>query len=391
MQRLPLAPLFLLGSAMICYAAPTPTLAEIAGEANNEFALKLLRHELASKPSTNVVFSPVSISLVGTMMRIGTGDVADPLLRKLLCQYDTDPFSMWKAWGEVLSSSEIKLLGDAGYFRSSNAIWLHRGATWDMDRMTRFLQVFRTEFRIQDLQDGRVMPRVNEWVSKASAGRIPKLIDREPAELLTLYVNATTFDARWDRPFEQSLPLSFGIGAAKRDVPGMSKVAKFRTIDNSSFRAIELPYNFDATMEIVIPAEDASLSDTLKHPTLDGAPLSWPSQATERTLRMPKWKHNWSSDLMTTFKQLLGDKYDEFSPDTLTKILFGREPHGVSLAMHQSVIDVNEEGTSAAAATAAGIDRAWGKAFDVDRPFLYFIRLKSTGLILFCGAVNQPN
>jgi serpin B len=214
-------------------------------------------------------------------------------------------------------------------------------------------------------------------------------------------VNAIYFYGKWLTPFQpkDTSKATFQSGPGKsEDVPMMSQTSRFPYADLDSVQVLELPYQGDElSMLIVLPkAKDGltALESGLSSKTID----EWTSRLapTEVEVHFPKFKMTWGTENLTGALETLGMK-DAFDASTANFAGMDGNPHNlfIGMVLHKAFIDVKEEGTEAAAATAVGM-MAMGAPmpkpeFIADHPFLFLIQDNKTGSILFMGRLVDPN
>ncbi len=225
------------------------------------------------------------------------------------------------------------------------------------------------------------------------------MLDLIPPNAIMYLVNAIYFDARWKYAFdkEQTAPGTFYLaGGGTQQADFMKVNGGFSFAHHNDFTAVELPYG-DSTFSMVVMLPDAGktvseLVDQMDADTWD----SWfdDSRFTNVQVEMPKFTYGFKDSLNEPLIQLgLGVAFDPFKAD-FSGICPGRDLY-ISRVIHQSFIDVKEEGTEAAAATIVEIREFTSSipgpvVFRLDRPFLYLIKENSTGAILFMGSVGKP-
>jgi serpin B len=248
---------------------------------------------------------------------------------------------------------------------------------------------------------------VNGWVKRKTNGKIGKILDtlgREPALVL---LNAIYFKAAWAAPFsvqatkDQGFHLSHG---ALIKVPTMLRTGHFKLLAQPGFRALALPYaQENLSMIIVLPDDIAGLPGverSLQSGAIARLLASVITQPPRRVaLTLPRFKASVDEDLAGTF-HVLGLKL-AFSREADFSGMLGErsqdERFQIEQIRHSAVIEVREEGTEAAAATAVTVIRSMALAepepetFAVDRPFLFFVNDAATGAVLFHGRIANPS
>jgi serpin B len=248
---------------------------------------------------------------------------------------------------------------------------------------------------------------VNGWVKKKTNGKIEKILDnlgREPGLVL---LNAIYFRAAWKTPFavqatqDQGFHLSHG---ALVKVPAMFRTGDFRLLAGPGFRALALPYAQEALSMTVVLPEDIGGLPAVAHSLLgDGITRLLGRVETQPlkrvALTLPRFKASVDEDLARPF-EALGLKL-AFSRNADFGGMLGehaqQERLHIEQIRHRALIEVREEGTEAAAATAVAVVRSMTLAqsepepFAVNRPFLFFISDAATGTVLFQGRIADPS
>ncbi|MCZ7648410.1 MAG: sigma-70 family RNA polymerase sigma factor [Planctomycetota bacterium] len=247
---------------------------------------------------------------------------------------------------------------------------------------------------------------INTWVEDRTQEKIKELIlagQLTPDAVLVL-VNAIYFKGDWSSPFSKSntRPEPFHLTALKRvDAPTMHRTLKARYYEDADvLQALELPYvNGELSMLILLPRRVdglAGIEGRLSVGNLD----TWRGGMREEDVQvaLPKFKVTWGAEDIRPALQKLGVKdLFAYGPCDLSGMDGSRMLY-VSLVLHKAFVDVNEEGTEAAAATAVVVkpgappprERKEPKVFKADRPFVFAIRDNASGAILFMGRVADP-
>ena len=287
----------------------------------------------------------------------------------------------------------------------ANALWGQEGYKF----LDPFLHITQTHY------DGGLRPvnfgaseaarkRINTWVEEQTHGKIQDLIPKGLLDSLTRLVltNAIYFKGDWLSQFDkkQTKDEPFTLGDGKTvQAPMMHQTAKFGYMETPLFQAVELPYvGRDLSMTIFLPRARDGLPALEK--ALTAAKLAQWLRGTRRPrkviLSMPKFKMNCNVPLNTVL-QAMGMR-DAFVPGkaNFDGMNGGTEDLYIKAVLHKAFVDVNEEGTEAAAATAVVVTARSAMrprppvVFKADHPFLFVIRHRPTGSLLFMGRVADP-
>ncbi|XP_064483327.1 intracellular coagulation inhibitor 1-like [Ornithodoros turicata] len=371
-------------------------------DANNIFGVDLLR---TFAPNENHVFvSPFSITTAMAMVYHGTRGTSEKELFDVM-GYKTAGFG---GRDDVFLEVQKLLRGLSLQNRNAtlevaNAVLISKHfsalATYKKDLQDAYHASFKEVDFLKETK--RVVSEINEWVSVKTKGKINKVLDDISPETILFIMNAVYFKGNWKSKFLESktrkLPF-YNFGKTVTDVDTMSKTGNFRFARSDDLNAdiLELPYaGDDFSMLIILPRERDGLGNLSSAMT-----ASKVREATSRlfrtsvNLRLPKFKLESEYSLVQQLKDLGAVSIFETNAD-----LSGIHESGrlvVSDVIHKAVVEVNEEGSEAAAFTgvrialsAAPVSPSKSVDFIVDHPFVFFIRRKEENLIFFAGVVNQ--
>ena len=364
---------------MLVIALSSQALASPA-EVINDFAFKASR--ILGQADGCYFFSPYSIISAFAMAYAGSsGTTAQEIERAL-------SFS-WGLHGELGEFTQNTNSG--GQVSSANRVWLAKDLNIRRDYQNNLYLYYRSSAQELDIKDNPEASRkvINDWVSDKTNGRIPNLLSHLDPATRMIITNAVYFNAEWQQKFRRSAtkPEMFHDGDKVTEVQMMKQYDKFAYGEFDGVKVIRLPYKgYKISMLAVLPPEGKSMdvdAETFKR---------WKEQLTtyKVDLWLPKFKTDKSYELVDLFKAL-GVK-EAFTDDADFSGISETEQLKVDAVIHKTFIDVDEEKTEAAAATAITMVRAtaapdsFPKAeFHADRPFTYFIMDNATGTILFMG------
>ena len=369
-----------------------PVKAQVQG--NNAFALDLYAR-LKDKPG-NLFLSPYSISTALAMTYAGArGNTEAQMAKVLHFGVGQDKLhGLFKSIGDVLNAGGR----ERGYQLSvANALWGQQGERF----LESFLTVARANYgaglRQVDFRYAAeaARQRINAWVGEQTQGKIKELIARGDLGSATRLVltNAIYFKANWLKQFDKkrTWPGPFILMGGKMvDVPMMRLGARLPYLDADGFRALALPYTGrDLSMTILLPKENSGLPGLEK--ALSVAFLAkWLPRLRESKVKvtMPKLKMGSKFRLAQTLKAM--GMTDAFGPGADFSGMDGKKGLFLARVIHEAVVEINEEGTEAAAATAVVTKNGGPPSLSMDHPFLFLIRDGRTGSILFMGRVANP-
>jgi len=375
------------------------------GEANNAFAADLYARLAAQ--AGNLFFSPNSIETALAMTCAGArGETAAQMAKVLHLPAKAD--AVHKDFGAFLKELNAEKGADGkprGYqLSAANALWGQKGYAF----LPEFLDLTKTcygaglsELDFQTNTEG-ARQTINAWVEKETKDKIKDLIAPGILSPMTRLVltNAVYFKGTWADQFQPAAtkdqPFFLG-GAGQVDCPLMHRKGRYAFKEGDGFAALQLPYKGgELSMIVLLPNAVDGLPKLEKD--LTSANLAAWLQGFERgevVVTLPRFKVTAAFTLGDTLQALgMSDAFNAAAADFSG--MDGKRDLFISAVIHKAFVDVNEEGTEAAAATAVvmrtGSARAptTPKVFRADHPFVFLIRHEKSGAILFMGRLATP-
>jgi serpin B len=386
--------------------APAADVAAVAVD-NNTFATDLYAHLAAG--SQNLLFSPYSISSALAMTYAGArGQTATQMAHSLHFSLPDD--RLHAAFGALSGQLMDEAYGDGKTFYKlsvADAIWTQQGLNYNPDFLKLLRNDYAAELHQSDFRSAHEQARadINQWVAQETVDKIPNLLPKGAVDAGTrmVLVNAIYFKGNWLTQFDKSQTSDqpFHLDTQKDvSAPLMFEKIRCPAMENDEFQIVELPYDGDKlSMVIVLPRRVdglAALEQKLTAEELD----HWTNQLANRpvNVHLPKFKLACQFQLADVLKSMgIVDAFDRGSANFSGMTTDDRLHIGT--VIHEAVMDVNEEGTEAAAATAVGMQATAvivsrppppPMEFRADHPFIFFIRQQSSGAILFAGRVENP-
>jgi serpin B len=365
----------------------------------SDFAARLYDKVASAEPVNNVFLSPFSVQVALAMCAVGARGETRRVLADLIgAPANVDEQN--RQYAELLKS--INGTGQRPFqLLSANALWGQRSYRFDSEFRQTVVHYYEGAFEEVDFrtQPDAAVKKINDWVSTKTRSRIQGLILRSfihPNTSLVL-TNAIYFRGAWERQFDESQTRKEDwYGTDSRKVPMMHRRARHLYYENDNLQAIDLPYEGGTlSMVVVLPRRHDGLAD-LESEWVTGGTYQdvVKNLQQEQTVQVgfPRFKIETGCNLRTLLCDLgatlvFSSKADFSGIST--------EPLTISEAVHKAMVEVNEQGTEAAAATAIGLRSAAAiapppKTFQADHPFLFCIRERKTGAVLFCGRVLDP-
>ena len=285
----------------------------------------------------------------------------------------------------------------------ANSLWCNREVNVRRDYIARMRESFDARVESADFASPDTVQRINAWVRENTGGKISGIVENLPALALLVALNAIYFKGLWAWPFEESMTHDelFTTGSEQeRKVRMMRQFGRFRYLERRTFQAVALPYKGNRiAMYVFLPAPRRTLAEFEKTLSSGG----WQSWIPEfkpvlGLVGLPRFAVNYENSLNSSLKHMgmaiafdrQRARFDGISPPP--------PESWIDLVLHRAVVEVNEEGTEAAAVTGviACLSSARGQRPErtfkmiVDRPFIFVIRDEQSGALLFLGAVTDP-
>jgi serpin B len=366
--------------------------------ANNGFAFDLFKQIVGKQPDSNIFISPFSVSTVLQMVANGAAGETKTEMQQALQTVGLTSEALNAASKDLNQSlnSQTNVILDL-----ANAIWYQNEFHLKPNFISVNKEFFQAELGGVDFGKPESAKTINDWADKNTRGKIKEVV-RWPFPPMTrvILANAIYFKGKWDRPFDKKItqdrPFTVLPGETSKQVPIMWQDGHFSYQEGDNFQAVRLSYaGRRLQMYLFLPATNSSPAKLLVD--LNGE--TWRNKILagfrerEGTLALPRFKMEYEVPLIDPLKalgmhQAFGGKAD-FSA-------MADEPLFVSEVKQNSFVEVNEEGTEAAAVTtvtmkAAGIMRPLNRfKMIVDRPFLFVIADGQTQSILFMGVIYDP-
>uniref|UniRef100_A0A8C8SY69 Serpin domain-containing protein n=1 Tax=Pelusios castaneus TaxID=367368 RepID=A0A8C8SY69_9SAUR len=390
----------------------------LGSEVTTKFSLDFFKELNNDDSSGNIIFSPLSISAALGMVLLGARDktqtqiqkVGSNKLRTLLFSYLKVPEDQCDTPGGIHSLfhdifSAINIPTTSYELAIANRLYGEKTFHFLQQYLSCIQKMYQAELKPVDFQNAAEETReeINLWVESFTKGKIKDLFPPNALSAATklVLVNAVYFKGQWAVEFkkENTRESPFHINkTASKPVQMMVNMGKYKiaTIEKHRCQVLELPYKGgDLSMYILLPNDYTGLTQLEKELTYEKL-TTWISphhfQEVKAEVSLPRFKIEKTTELNKYLKALgMTDVFDPKESDlsgiTKVKGLF------VSKAVHKAYIEINEEGTEAAAATGivAGVTSIGTHIqFVADHPFLFFIRHQKTKCILFYGRFSSP-
>ena len=364
-------------------------------EADKAFSFELFREVYNLSQEDNLMISPLSASYALGMTYNGAAGTTLEAFRDVLHFGSLTDQEVNESYKDLMG--QLVTLDDKVQFSGANSIWYRMGFSVLSEFIETNQEYFDAAVEEINFSDPQTLNIINQWIEDKTNGKIQDMLDYIPADAVMYLINAIYFNAQWKYEFDKEATYTGNFNLAD----GSTSPADFMVVNggfnytaNDDITAVELPYGDSAfSMIVMLPAGDktvAGLAADLDEEHWD----TWfgNSGMINVQVELPKFKCD--------FKSLFNDPLINLG----LGVAFGAadfsriSPAGglsISRVIHQTFIDVKEEGTEAAAATIVEMEYTSAEGstpviFRVNKPFLYVIKENSTGAIIFMGKVGKP-
>lgn len=370
-------------------------------EADNKFGFKLFREVVKQDKDSNIFISPLSISMALGMTYNGANGATEEAMRNVLelaGLSEQEINESYRSLIDLLTQLDPKVI-----FEIANSIWYREGFPVKEEFVNINQTYFDAEVAALNFNTPDATKTINGWVDEKTRGKITKIVgDKiDPATVMFL-INAIYFKGTWTYEFDEddtredwfTLPDGSQIRCQM-----MGQENEFSYFENDLFQAIDLPYGDEEfSMTIFLPRPGVGIDSLIGEFDQDNWDSWLGSFAKDTgTLYFPKFTLEYKISLKEVLTALgMGIAFDRYQADfsgiaELTELLGNLY---IDEVLHKTFIEVNEEGTEAAAVTVVVVGQTSigpsGFVMRVDRPFVFAIRENHSQTILFMGKIVEP-
>lgn len=367
--------------------------------ANTRFGVALFQKVVANQPQANHFISPLSVSIALGMVYNGAAGETRAEMGKTLQVAGLDSAQFNQA--QLTLRKRLMNQGSGVRVDLANALWAKKGVEFNPNFVKTNQDFFGARVTALDFADPVSVQTINTWASENTQGKIPKVVNEIDAQTLMILMNAIYFKGSWNTPFAKSetaaKDFKQGNGQSKQ-AQMMRRYGKYRYLRDSEnqFQAVALPYGQDKTVNMYVFLPDPESSANALLSKLSGDSLSdWLGKfrSQDGEVLLPRFKMEYEASLNEPLKQMgMGPAFDE-SRANFSELL--KSKAFISQVKQNSFVEVNEEGTEAAAVTTVAVGATSVQlpqepfSFVADHPFVYVIYDQTTRSVLFMGLLNQ--
>ena len=362
---------------------------------DNTFAFDLLRNTIASSGETNVFVSPLSVSIaLGMAWNGANGDTKTEMetALKMSGMSVADINDYYK-----IMQSTLPGIDPTTKLSIANSLWYRTGFAVKPDFLKVNTDYFEAYVKELDFSQAWAVDTINNWCSKKTNKMIPQVLTKIPNDIVMYLVNAVYFKGIWRKKFDK---VNTNETNFTNELGNSVKVNMMYQKDTFSYNAdsyaqyLDMPYGNKAfSMTVILPNDGKTTTDVLNYLTVD----KWNSiigymPTTKVEVYLPRFNNKNNLSLINPLEnmgmKLAFSDMADFSKISDIQLL-------ISSIQHITNIEVTEEGTEAAAVTIIGVGVTSmpvtppTPVFKVNKPFLFVIREKSTGVILFVGKMGN--
>jgi serine protease inhibitor len=363
---------------------------------SNAFGFDLFGRVYGQEPGPNTFLSPLSASMaLGMTMNGAAGETWEGMRTAL----HFDGLSEDEINASYRGLMDVLLdLDPLVEVRIGNSVWARQGVPFEPAFFAAVDTWFDAEARELDFDDPGAADVINLWASDATNGRIDEVIDQIDSGQIMFLLNALYFKGTWERQFDpertRTAPFTRADGS-RVDVP-MMRLPKGRVLAAAgpNYRAVELPYGGKAfAMTVVVPTGEATLDDVVA--ALDDdtwAELVERLDSADLEILLPRFRLEYEELLNQPLIDMgMGAAFRGGADFSRLTPLGATGEVCIQFVKQNTFVEVNEEGTEAAAVTTVGVGVTSAPVpFVADRPFLFAIRERLSGTLLFLGAIGDP-
>ena len=364
---------------------------------DNAFSFNLFREVATSDRKVNAFISPLSVTMALGMLYNGTSPDARA---EMVTALQMNGFSDEEINEYYQTMSQALLSIDPLTAISiANSIWCEKSYPVKQAFINVNKKYYGAEVQNLDFTLPSTLKTINNWCAQKTNNKIPTVLDKIPSEVVMYLINAVCFKSKWESQFEKKNTQNekFTLeNNTKKYVAMMDQTETFSYGADEMLQCLEMPYGNQAfSMVVILPAAGKTIDDIVNE--LDNN--QWSTilstlQKCEVHVKFPRFKQECEFSLEDVVAhlgmQLIFQKGGNLNRISDDPTLF------VSEIKHKTFVEVNEEGTEAAAVTSVVISGMADAGpsipipFFANRPFLYLIKEKSTGAILFIGRMDDP-
>ncbi len=374
------------------------TLEQKLVDANTKFGFKLFSEILKQEEGKNIFVSPTSIAIALAMTYNGASGETQQAMAEVLELQQLRMVDINQA--NNLLQTSLETADPEVQLSIANSLWSKQGVPFNSEFIQANQQFYSGKVTELDFASPEAPKVINSWVKENTNGKIEQIVEQlQPDDVLFL-INAIYFKGNWSEKFDkgqtEERPFYLTDGTTKQH-PMMSQFGNYQYTENDSFQAISLPYGEGRlSLYVFLPRESTNIEAFQQQLNQENW-QQWMNQFRRRdgNIQLPRFRFDYDIQLNDALKALGMEAAFDGSQADFTNMT--SLPVSIDEVKHKTFVEVNEEGTEAAAVTSVGISVTSAiipeSPFQmiVDRPFFCAIRDNQTGTVLFMGSVVEPH
>lgn len=351
------------------------------------FSADLFKYNYSNGKTTLV--SPLSVLTALALVQNGAEGETLVQLEQALGGLDRDTLNAYmRAYCDFLNAGdELKI---------ANSVWTDSSVEAKQAFLQKAVDSYSAQIFSAPLSSKKTVSSINSWVKKNTDGMIPKIIENADRDAVMMLINAIAFDAKWETPYKRSdiEKLEFtSYSGSKKKTDFMCSTENVYLKDGGTVGFMKPYKNGRFAFAALLPDENTGIDDYVA--SLSGDKLmkifSSAKCGNEVNVKMPKFRAEYSAQLIDTLKKMgVKDAFDSKTAD-FSSLIENRDAY-IATVVHKTFIEVDENGTRAAASTLVGADTmSLMEPYSVclNRPFVYMIVDTETNLPLFIGVQTE--
>lgn len=367
--------------------------------ANTRLSFKLFRELLKKQPNENIFISPASVTIALDMVYNGANGKTQQAIAQTL---ELQGMSLQEI-NQANAALKVTLSNPDPEVQISiaNSLWAGEAEPFKPEFIEKIQHFYSAQVKNLNFGTSGASNIINDWVKENTNGKIDKMVDEISSDTVFVLLNAIYFKGNWTYPFPpeatKQQPFTLLNGTQKPHPMMFRQVSNLQYYQNEMFQAISLPYGEGRlSMYIFLPSKEVSLKTFYESLNAENwqkwlnqfdSPDKSGDHTGEILIGLPRFKLEYSIELNDALKalgmEIAFQEGADFSAMTPSRLR-------IDLVKHKTFVEVNEEGTEAAAVTEVSMTRGILEAMIVNRPFFLVIRDNQTGTILFMGSIVEP-
>jgi serpin B len=365
--------------------------------ADFRFGFKLYSELLQHNGDRNIFISPLSIAFALQMTYNGASEATRQAMARTLELQGLKLHDLNAANGRLKSALES--LDPKVQLEIANSLWARQG----IELLPAFIEQNKTSYHAEvqalDFLSPNAPGKINSWVSDKTHGKIQKIVDQISPDTLLYLINAIYFKGKWATQFNpaQTQEENFTLAnQSEKRVPMMRQSGRYPYFENEKFQAVSLPYGDKRiSMLIFLPKSGTALGEFHRMLTAENW-VGWMNQLreTKGNIRLPRFKVEYETSLKPALSALgMASAFDQRAD--FSQMVAPPTRAFISDVKHKTFVEVNEEGTEAAAVTSTEMQTVSLKPQEnfemvVNHPFFFVLQDNRSGAILFMGTITTP-